>query len=109
MGQNSCGKKFLSCFLSLVLFTKARVNTPQQNGRVERKHRQLLEIVRALRFQSAVPKHFWGHCLLTATYIINRLPTPVLQHKSPYELLFGKTPDYNNLSLWVLMLCINSS
>lgn len=72
-------------------------NTPQQNGTVERKHRQLLEITRALRFQSSIPKHFWGHCLLAATYIVNRLPTPMLDNKSPYELLFHKPLDYNLL------------
>lgn len=34
---------------------------------------------------------------MTATHLINRTPTPVLQHKSPYEMLFGHTPDFSNL------------
>lgn len=71
--------------------------TPQQNGRVERKHKHLLEITRALRFQANLPKSFWGYCLLTATFLINRLPTPVLQNKIPYELLYSKPPDYSIL------------
>lgn len=34
-------------------------NTPQQNGRNEWKHRQLLAITRALRFQSSIPIFFF--------------------------------------------------
>lgn len=34
------------------------VYTPQQNGKVERKHRHLLNAARALRFHAKLPIHF---------------------------------------------------
>ena len=50
-------------------------HTPEQNGVAERKNRILLEITRALLIESQTPKFFWPEALVTAAYLINRLPT----------------------------------
>lgn len=47
------------------------VGTPQQNGRVEQKHRHILNVSRSLLFQANLPVKFWGESVLDATYIIN--------------------------------------
>ena len=75
-----------------IIFQTSCVGTPQQNGRVERKHRHILNVARALRFQGSLPIDFWGECVLGACYLINRTPSRILNFKSPYEILYGVAP-----------------
>lgn len=78
--------------------------TPQQNSRVEHKHRHLLNIARALRFHSGLPLKYWGECGLAATHLINIQLTHVLNYKNPFELLHNKPPDYTLLKIFRCLL-----
>lgn len=80
-----------------ILHQTSCVGTPQQNGVAERKNRDLLEKTRSLMIQMNVPKKFWSQALLTATYIINRLLTQVLNAKSPFEVMKGRPINLSHL------------
>lgn len=44
-----------------------------------------------------MPLKFWDEAFITATYLINRLPSKVIQFDTPLECLFHKKPDYSSL------------
>ena len=83
-----------------VMHQNSCVDTPQRNGRVERKHRHILNVAYTCFFQARLPSTFWGESILLASHLINYTPSQVLQGKSPYELLFGKKPDYDQLRVF---------
>ncbi|GJS79896.1 retrovirus-related pol polyprotein from transposon TNT 1-94 [Tanacetum coccineum] len=60
----------------------------------------ILKVTRALRFQASLPLRFWGDYVTTATYLINRIPSSVLQNKTPYEMLLNNVPYYSNLRVF---------
>lgn len=75
-----------------MLHQSSCTNTPQQNGVAERKNRHLLEVARALSFQTKVPKYLWGDAILTAAYLINTLPTRTLDFQTPIKLFTENFP-----------------
>ena len=57
-------------------------------------------MAQALRFQGNLPIKFWGECILTATYLINRTHSTVLNGKTPYEMLYEQQPAYEHLKIF---------
>lgn len=71
--------------------------TPQLNGRSERFNRTILEKTRAMLFNKNMENEMWGEAVLSAVYIINRLPSDALQKRTPYEIWNGRCPDISNI------------
>ncbi|RDX67440.1 hypothetical protein CR513_53685, partial [Mucuna pruriens] len=92
-----------------VVYELSCVNTLQQNEVAKRKNCHLLEVARAILlevaraillevarailFQMFVPNVHWGEVVLTATYLINRLPTWVLNGISPIKHMLSFFPS----------------
>lgn len=70
------------------------VERPQQNLVVKCKHQHLLNVAWALYFQSKVPIAFWGECVASVAYLINRLPSPILKDDTPFHVLHEKEANY---------------
>lgn len=64
----------------------------------ERKNRHLLDVARSLMLSSHVPKQFWGNAVLTATYLINRMPSRVLNFQTPCQRLLLVYPTLRIIS-----------
>lgn len=47
-----------------------------------------------------MPLKFWDEAFLTATYLINLLPTKTLDYETHVHRLLNETPDYNSLRIF---------
>nr|GEZ93354.1 ribonuclease H-like domain-containing protein [Tanacetum cinerariifolium] len=67
--------------------------TPQQNGIAKRKNRTLIEVARTMLADSLLPIPFWAEAVNTTCYVQNRVLVTKPHNKTPYELLFCRTPS----------------
>jgi histone deacetylase 1/2 len=75
-------------------------HTHQQNGSAERKHRHIVEVGLSLLAQASMPLKFWDEAFLTATYLINRTPSRVINFSTPLNQLFNENPSYSSLRVF---------
>lgn len=106
-GDEFVNSVFKTCFQSNGITHRLSCpGTPEQNGMAERRHRQIVEIALTLMAHASVPHQYWAVTFQTATFLINRLPTSILNKKSPHEMLL----EYNPLTtVWVCLLSIFAS
>jgi hypothetical protein len=60
----------------------------------------LVETGLALLAHSSLPLRFWDEAFLTACYLINRMPTPVLNQDTPIHRLLNIQPNYSFLRVF---------
>ncbi|KAE8688703.1 Phosphoinositide phospholipase C 2 [Hibiscus syriacus] len=79
-----------------------RVSCPhtfKQNGVVERKHRNVIELALVLLAQAAMSLHCWYYDDVTAVYIINRLPTKYFKGiRWSFDLSLARNADNRTTS-----------
>ena len=50
--------------------------------------------------EAGLPLCYWGEAFVTATHLINLLPTPLLKHISPFEKFFQKPFDFGMVKVF---------
>jgi len=105
-----CFRSYLSCEYTSNQFSEllscdgtihqsSCANTPQQNDIVERKHSHIVETTRSLLFSASIPSEFSGEAILTDVHAINQIPSSVTSCMSPFQKLYGVTPEYPSLKV----------
>ena len=75
-------------------------DTPEHNGIAKHLNHMLVEHVRMILHASGLPKNLWREALMHVVWVENRSATRSLDRKTPYEMLYGKKPDLENLPTW---------
>ncbi|GJY94799.1 zinc finger, CCHC-type containing protein [Tanacetum coccineum] len=90
-----CFLLFDSCLNLGIIHETTAPYTPQQNGVAERKNRALKEMVNSMLSYSSLSEGFWGEAMLTACYLLNRVPNK-RNKTTPYELCIEEDPRTYN-------------
>ena len=59
-----------------------------------------MEMTRCMLYEKELPKKLWAEAASTAVFLLNRLPSRVLNKKTLFEGWFGYKPDLQNLKIF---------
>lgn len=82
-----------------ILHQKTCPYTPQQNGVAERMNRTLADRVRCMLIDSGLSEKFWAEAIVTAAYLLNRMPTRN-DVRSPEEIWSNKKPNLKHIRIF---------
>jgi transposase InsO family protein len=67
--------------------------TPEQNGLSEKSVDLVCTKARTMLLATDLPERLWGEAVVTATYLLNRSPSRVLEKRmTPFEAFYNKKP-----------------
>lgn len=80
-----------------IFHTVTNTHTPEQNGRIEREMRTIVEATRTLIHSNGLDKRLWAEAANYAVFTINQTGTSSVEGKSPAQLWFGRQVDISKL------------
>jgi len=104
--RSDCGGEYLSAEFTKHLKlkgTECRVtvhDTPKHNGVAEQLNCMLIKRVHAMMHASSLPKNLWGETVMHVTWVKNRTSTRHLGKDTPYEMLYQRKPNLENVPVW---------
>ena len=72
----------------------------QANGTAERAIRTIVTIGRSMLHHAKLDKRFWAEAAMTAVYVKNRLPSPKISHKTPFEIVYNSKPSVKHMRVF---------
>lgn len=87
------------CERNGIIYELTAPYSPQQNGITKRKNRTLKDMMNSMLVSSGLTDNMWGEAVLSAGYILNRVPHKKLD-KTSYELWNSLAPNLKNLIIW---------
>lgn len=104
--RTDCGTEFLNynCENLLselgIVHEKTVPYCPEQNGKIEREMRTVVESARSMLASSGLGKHLWAEAVNCAVYVLNKTGTSSVSNKTPYTLWTNKIFDINILKVF---------
>lgn len=80
-----------------IFHTKSCTYTPQQNGRIERENRTVVEAARTVMHARGLDSSLWAEAVNYAVFTINQTGTSSVKGKSPADLWFGRKLSISKL------------
>ncbi|KAG4037174.1 hypothetical protein PC123_g27259 [Phytophthora cactorum] len=72
----------------------------QTNGTAERAIRTIVTIGCSMLHHAKLDKCFWAEAAMTAIYVKNRLPSPKIEHKTPFEIVYKSKPSVKHMRVF---------